>query len=181
MTDNLYAPPQSDLSKPSGSPEPYTGGFDRPMIIASILLSLTSLLFAVWLWVSDSDDFDLVNEVVSIVIDTVVIFIMVYFIKRLRVYGLGSESESVATEIGVWGYFWRGFVVQNAAMVIIIIPLVLFVFLVDYDSTMLLESLMGTIILGLALLPISIFCVWAFFSNDRSGQLNSLLSSFRGR
>ena len=180
MTDNLYAPPEANLHTPSDKGEPYVRGFDKPMVIAVILLVAFSLLTLVIMYVTSPEDLILLNESVGTVINVIGTVIVVYFIKRLRVRGLGTSIESAGKALGIWGYFWRSLVAQFVAIFLLMIPLVLILILLDHDVDLALSSLTASIILGFAMFPASIFCVWAFYSKDRSGQLSSFFSLFRG-
>ncbi|PWQ96940.1 hypothetical protein [Leucothrix arctica] len=180
MTDNLYAPPEANLHKPSDKGEPYVRGFDKPMVIAIILLAAFSVLTLVIMYVTSPEDFIFLNEAVGTVINVIGAIIVVSFIKRLRVQGLGTPVESAGKALGIWGYFWRTLIAQFVAVFLLMIPLVVILILLDHDLDSALSSLTASILLGIAMVPASIFCVWAFYSKDRSGQLSSFFSLFRG-
>lgn len=180
MTDNLYAPPEADLIKPSDKGKPYVSGFDRPMVIAIILSVLVSLLTTGVFYVHDPVSFVLWNEVVGSLISFVLIIFVVYFIKRLRVFGLGTGQEDAGKGLGVWGYFWRTFVIQTVAAVLLMTIAIAVMMLSGIDPSLFFDSMMGVIVISLLLFPLSLFCTWAFFSKDRSGQLGGFFRVFRG-
>jgi len=86
----------------------------------------------------------------------VLIIFSVYLIKRVRVFGLGTDAEDAGTSLGIWGYFWRAFVVQLAAIMLIILPFTIALILYSSDSDAFFESLLGTILIGLTLFPITL-------------------------
>ena len=179
MTDNLYAPPEADLTKPNDQRTPYDGRFDRPMVLATILSIIVSIGTVVLFYLFDSESFVLLHELVSFVFTITLSVFVVYFIKRMRVEGLGSSSENAAEPLGIWGYFWRIFVVESCAIILLMVPMVLFL-AVGIDLTSFFESFLGVFVVNIALFPIALFCTWAFFSKDRSGQLSGLFSIVRG-
>ena len=180
MTDNLYAPPKADLTKPSVKGEPYRNSFDRPMVIAAILSVLVSILTTVVFYVYDSASFTIVNEAVSVFIGIALIIFTVYFVKRLRVVGLGTELESAGKSLGAWGYFWRTFLVQTVGAVLLMAVLVTIMLLAGVDPSEFFNSLLGVIVINLLLFPVVLFCTWLLFSKDRTGQLNGFFKMFRG-
>lgn len=180
MTDNLYAPPQADLTKPSDKGEPYQNGFDRPMVIATILLVMVSILITVVFYIYDPASFVLVNEMVGLVLGIGLSVFAVYFVKRLRVVGLGTTLENAGKPLGVLGYFWRVFLIETVSAIALIVVLVVIMMLFGIDPDEFFDSLMGIVIISLLLFPVYLFCTWAFFSKDRSGQLNGFFKMFRG-
>ena len=180
MTDNLYAPPKADLTKPSEKGEPYLNGFDRPMVIAAILLVIVSILITVVFYTYDPTSFVLVNEIVSVVIGIALTIFTLYFVKRLRVVGLGTALENAGKPLGILGYFWRTFLIETVGAIALMVVLVVILMLSGVDPDEFFNSLMGIIIISLLLFPVYLFCTWAFFSRDRSGQLNGFFKMFRG-
>jgi hypothetical protein len=181
MTDTNYAPPKANLHKPDEKGEPYVPGFDKPMIISIVILFIISVLVTVLTMIFTPEEFDPVNEAVNIIINIFLLFFTVHFIKRLRVSGFGTSTESAASKLGVWGYLWRSFVVQMVSVVLVLIPFFTVLILVEQDLTAFLTTLPATIIIGFALFPITLFCIWGFFSKDRSGQLSGFFLLFSGQ
>ena len=179
MTENLYSPPEANLTKPSVKGEQYDRRFNKTMVIAVSLLVITSLFFTVVSYVFLEETVDVVNEIINTLFTFALSIFIVYFIKRLRVYGLGSEEESAAKALGIWGYFWRGVVIEWFAVLVMIIIFAAGM-LGGLDLTEFFISRVGTIVLGFALFPISLFGIWALFSKDRAGQLNGFFKIFRG-
>lgn len=178
MTDNLYAPPESKLSKPTEKSVPYRNSFNRSMIISAIILSALIVTNTVLGFILEPTK--IYTELVSTLIGISQTILSIYFIKRLRVKNLGTSNEFAATELGVWGYCWRCIVALFTAFILLFVPIILIATATGFALTERTSMLTATVIYGLAMYPVLVFVIWALFSKDRSTQFKKFIAFFRG-
>jgi len=175
VSDNLYAPPQADLSKPVEKIELYKGGFDSSMTIAAVLLIVFFTALSTVFYLSDMSGFDLLNELVSAGFGIALYIFTIYFIKRLRYNGVNNSDGVTVKALGIWGYFWRGLVTQLLSSLLLLVPLGIVAVVTGIDILGKTPEVLETVIFSVALFPLSLLCAWLLFSKNRSGQLKAML------
>lgn len=179
MADNLYAPPKSDLSKPSENSEPHKNAFNRSMVIAAIIWVSIYILIAI-VDLVEPDGTILAEDLAAPFIGFFHIILAIYLIQRVRVKGLGTSNKVATEALGVWGYFWRFAVTILMSAIALLVLVVLILSITGFDLTERTSMLTTTIIYGLVQFPAILLVVWAIFSKDRSGQFKSFIGFFRG-
>jgi len=180
MTDNLYAPPEAELNKPVEKGTPYVPGFDKKMIIATALLILLSVASSALILMDDLESANVNAEIITLIMTIFLTVFCVFLVKRVRVFGLGSDAENAAEALGVWGYFWRVLLVQIIGAILVVLPVMIVLLLNGSGSMDFLESTVGAVVFSIVLFPVSMICIWMLFSKDRSGQIRRFISIFRG-
>lgn len=147
---------------------------DKDQIFASLVLIVTGILLG-FVPPENQFEFTKVNIVAGHIISIVFSFFCVYLIKIVRGNEQIKKNEVVQVKpLGVWGYYWRGFLTISIAPFFSM--LVAHLFKLRFE----IPSLPYTITLSTISFFTIVLLIWLLFSKSRKQQLNWVIRMFRG-
>lgn len=120
--------------------------------------------------------FTLVEDIFSFVSSAVCAGFVFYCLVNMH-GGIKRSRKAPYHEmsIGIWGYFWRGFLIFYLSFACILF--IAFIFNLKNAKVEFFVLFITTSILNFLFIPL---ITWIFFSKDRKGQINWVLSFLRG-
>ncbi|MBV1911022.1 MAG: hypothetical protein KUG78_17115 [Kangiellaceae bacterium] len=148
--------------------------FDKTMITAiSVLIAISfGLLFTST--DVEPDKFSSANLTLSYFTQSIWCILLVLLIRHLRGNKVvRKKNPGVEFELSVWGYVWRGFLVQYLSLFLAVI----LILLARLEAV---PSVQYTLVMAILCYMSSIFLTWLIFSENRKEQAGLILSLFRG-
>lgn len=122
----------------------------------------------------EPDKFSSANLTLSYFTQVIWCILLVLLIRHLRGNKvIRKKSPGVEFELSVWGYVWRGFLVQYLSLFLAVI----LILLARLEAT---PSFGYTLVMAILCYMSSIFLTWLIFSENRKEQAGLILSLFRG-
>lgn len=153
-------------------------GFDSVMTIAALIFCAIELVLG-GLSFLEVSKYGTLNIVLGMASNVVAVVFVIYFLRLMRAGNVASKIDGIVVkDIGVWGYLWRAIVVKYFSFFSSIILITIFTMTTSYSLPE--QSLIYTAVYSLLMFPVYVFSAWLFFSSDRKGQFQWVLTLFRG-